>query len=50
MAATALFVWPILGLLIFAVLGPVRGLIWSVAIGAIFAPLAVWKYSRTSKS
>lgn len=38
MPAFALISWPIVSLVIFAILGPARGLIWTVTIGYLFLP------------
>lgn len=38
MPSVALFAWPIVTLLLFAKLGPVRGLIWSVMLGYLLLP------------
>ena len=40
MALTALLLWPIIGLAIFAAIGPVRGLIWTTMVGYLFLPEA----------
>ncbi len=40
MAATALIAWPVITLILFAALGPARGLIWSVTVGYLFLPEA----------
>ena len=41
MALTALLLWPIIGLAIFAAIGPVRGLIWATMAGYLFLPEAI---------
>lgn len=37
-AATALLIWPLVTLALFAGLGPVRGLIWATLVGYLFLP------------
>ncbi len=40
MASMALFLWPLIGVLIFVYLGPTRGLIWTTMVGYLFLPEA----------